>query len=186
MNPYFSPEEAIIVRYVLHGGEEHVIVTLTCCGTYRGTHHLGMNVTSGFGSYGYEWHSIGQPDPRRFLISCDADYLYRKLTHVVRVYDGEQTLANVVAAFKATHPDLIDDLGDEFNSLDRIEDFHLWWHNLDNPRFHNDDMDGNDDPQQLVAYKREPQCWTFCEQYLPLLKDRLRQELDAGLAFGCK
>lgn len=125
-----------------------------------------LGIVSDYGNYAYHWSSFGT-EFKQFLSGLDWEYLYRKITHQQRVYDGRATLESIQRELKErlTSGDLSDEQFEDETELLRgmeIEDsecgFRDWcretklaepWH-LD-----------------LAQYRPDLQCQIFCQKIWP-------------------
>lgn len=133
-----------------------------------------LGVVGAYGSYAYHWSSF-EGDFRKFLSGVDWHYLYCKLTHQQRVYDGPATLKAIENELKErlTSNDLSDEQFEEETELLRgleVEDnecgFRDWlretkladvWH-LD-----------------LAQFRPDLQCQQFCQKVWPKFISALKE-----------
>jgi len=133
---------------------------------------------SDYGDWSYRWSVLGfaeGEDIRKFLLTCDDDYLLRKLGQGRKEYDPEGTLESAKSAIIEARRDdrwTKDEARDEWDSLkthDELRnefDFGMWYSNTkvaDAGECHQQRY-----PNQLKA---------FIKLEMPRLREVLRQEL---------
>lgn len=134
-----------------------------------------FGVVSDYGNYAFHWTSFGE-DFKEFLVGLDWDYLYGKLTHTQRVYDGDGTERSIkqhILQRRHSRQMTREQARDEWALLDESEvDHHtdvgyaLWRARTELNTYEGD----------FYQTMHEPQCRQFCEKVFP----RFIQALRAG------
>lgn len=133
-----------------------------------------------YGAFAYHWSANNRRDCREFILDLSPDYAKDKLARGHRVFDGEATLASVVALAKRvglSEDDLErlnDELEDEGSDFGSESDFDHWLHET---RF----MDRFDVSEVYGCREErfEAGLVAFVEKVLPRLAVLLRAELAA-------
>src|SRR5688572_22693299 len=133
-----------------------------------------LGVVSDYGNYAYHWSSFGD-DFKKFLSGLDWEYLYRKLSHEQRVYDGKATLRSIEKELGERLRDncLSDEQYESERELvARLREeidlgpcgFSEWARETDMSDVH-----------ELAEYRPEVQCQMFCQKVWPRFVAALKE-----------
>lgn len=168
--------DATLKRYELKPekqlGEWAIIVIDTARGFF--------SAVSDHGNYSYLWTHPGM-EFRKFLVQCDLDYVYGKLTHAQRVFDPDASVEAAREALKeireaqTREPDWIEREDEDLGSVSSESDFMLWQSNTE-----------MEDPHEFYRTRKESECWGFCQKLFTRFKTMLREELEKEETDGAK
>lgn len=128
---------------------------------------------SDYGDWSYRWNQRGmdQPDMRYFILSCDDDYLLRKI-NPAKEYDPEKTTAAIrelILGMRRETQLTKEEARDEWeltSSLDTEYEFGSWMRDTNLP-----------DASEVWCVKHSEQARAFLKHCMPRLRELIKNEL---------
>jgi hypothetical protein len=129
-----------------------------------------FSAVSDHGNYGYLWTHPGG-EFRKFLVNCDLDYVYGKLTHEQRVFDLEASVKAAKDAILSRRRDGSIGAAQAREEYDGLQissehEFVSW-----------QQYSSLDDSHEFYMQRKESECWGFCQKLFTRFQQVLREEL---------
>jgi hypothetical protein len=135
---------------------------------------------SDWGNYAYLWSNPGG-EFRRFLINCDAHYLYGKLMSGrpdMKVFDGEATKAAILEHLEEANKTELEIHGKPWKHYDKELDMLAGRYFGDKGEFESWLSETLiEEAYEFCRTSPEQQCTSFCEKVMPRFKKLLHEEL---------